>query len=65
MAEDLKFGQDQANKDATDAYDAAHGKHKCNVDPNASPDQKFATGNMPMAADPKPFKLNGGQAAGE
>lgn len=59
--------QDGQYKDATDKYDASHGKYKDAAE-SIPEDQKFATGNMPLQNQPSPFKLgpmDGGSDSGE
>lgn len=51
------IGQDRQFKDAVDADKASSGEYKETPGPDIPEDQKFATGNMPMAPAPSPFKL--------
>jgi hypothetical protein len=56
MPEDAsQVGQDKTYNDATEAYDAAHGKYKDNAE-GLTPDQALPSGG-PLPAQPNPFKL--------
>ena len=56
MPEDAnQVGQDKTYNDATDAYDAAHGKYKDNAE-GLSPEQALPNAGA-GGADPSPFKL--------
>ncbi len=46
------IGQSAQYKDATEKYDAEHGKYKDNVDPGTAP-----INSQPAAKDPSPFKI--------
>jgi hypothetical protein len=54
-------GQGKAIQDVTDAYDAAHGKHECNVPRTGNQEPLLPTVAMPKAPDPTPFALGGGK----
>lgn len=45
-------------KDAVDLYDAVAGKYVDHINAK-SVDARLPTSQMPMAAEPKPFKLKG------
>lgn len=55
MTDPNKIGTDRQYKTAEEAYDAEHGTYK-EIPEDAPEAQKFATGNMPQAPDPSPFK---------
>ena len=57
-------GQDKQYNDVTDQYDAAYGTYEETPPEDLPEDTKFATGNLPKATDPTPFKI-GPMAPGE
>lgn len=57
MLDPKSIGQGKAHPDATDAYDAAYGKHESNVPRTGKAEDSLPTDAMPKAPDPSPFKI--------
>lgn len=57
MVDPKNVGQDKTYNDVTDAYDAEHGTYQETPPEDYDENSKFATGNLPKAADPNPFEL--------
>lgn len=58
MIDSKNIGQGKTYGDAVDEYDAGHGKYDPAID-KLSQESKLPTSQMPMAPEPKPFKLGG------